>query len=125
MENTEYYEEFSAEGKNIMYIDFSHAKSDEDFSTAFEKIEHAIASYPKCSLYTITNMAGTKIDTLSKDYFIKYGEHNKPYVKKAVLIGLDGVTKMIVTAIFKKAGRDNFHIAFTKEKAIEWILQQD
>jgi hypothetical protein len=121
----EYYEEFSIEGKNIIYIDFSHARSDEEFSTAFEVIERAIAGYPEHSLYTITNMAGVKIDTIYKDNFIKYGKHNKPYVKKGVLIGLDGITKMIVDNIIKEAGRDNFHIAFTKEKAIEWLLQQD
>jgi hypothetical protein len=121
----ECYEEFSVEGKDIIYIDFSHIKSVEEFSTAIEKIERAIASHPKNSLYTITNMAGTRIDTFSKENFIKYGEHNKPYVKRGVLVGLDGVTKMIVTGIIKKAGRDEFHIAFSKEKAIEWILQQD
>jgi hypothetical protein len=122
---TEYYEEFTAEGKNIIYIDFSQIKTVEEYSTAIEKIQRAIASYPEKSLYTITNMANTRIDTFSKDNFIKYGAHNKPYVKKGVLIGLDGVTKMIVTGILKKAGRDDFYIAFTREKAIEWILQQD
>jgi hypothetical protein len=121
----EYYEEFSVEGKDIIYIDFSHARSDEEFSEAFGKIERAIAAYPERSVYTITNMAGVRIDTLYKDNFIKYSKHNKPYVKKGVLIGLDGVTKMIVDNIIKKSGRDNFHVAFTKEKAIEWILQQD
>jgi hypothetical protein len=120
-----YYEEFSLEGKKIMYIDFSTIKTIEDFSEALEKVGRAIEGYPKNSLYTITNMASVRIDTFYKDNFIRYGEHNKPYVNKAVLIGLDGVKKMIVTAIFKKAGRDNFQIAFTKEKAIEWILQQD
>jgi hypothetical protein len=125
MELTELYEEFSVDGKNIMYIDFSHIKAVEEFSAAIEKIEHAIASYPECSLYTITNMADIRIDTFYKDNFIKYAEHNKPYVRKGVLIGLDGVKKMIISTIIKKAGRDSFHIAFTKEKAVEWILQQD
>jgi len=127
MENkeVEYYEEFSVEGRNIIYIDFSHAKSEKEFSTAFGKIERAIAGYPKSSLYTITNMAGVRIDTFSKDSFVRYAEHNKPYVKKGVLIGVDGITKMIIGNIFEKAGRDKFHIAFTKEKAIEWILQQE
>ena len=120
-----YYEEFSLEGKDIIYIDFSHAKSMEDYSKAFEEVGNAIASHPENSLYTITNMAGTRIDTLSKDNFIKYAEHNKPYVKKGVLIGLDGVTKMIVANIIDKAGRDKFQIAFTREKAIEWILQDE
>ena len=120
-----YYEEFTVEGKNIIYIDFSLVKTDEDFSEVFEKVGNVIASHPENSLYTITNMAGVRIDTLYKDNFIKYGQHNKPYVKRGTLIGLDGVTKMIVENIIKKAGRDSFHIAFTKEKAIEWILQQD
>jgi hypothetical protein len=120
-----YYEEFSVEGKNIIYIDFSKVKSDEEYSIAFEKVGGVIASHPKSSVYTITNMAGTRIDTLSKDNFIKYAEHNKPYVIRGVLIGLDGVTKMIVGNIIKEAGRNDFHIAFTKEKAIEWILQKN
>lgn len=125
MENTEYYEEFSVEGKNILYIDFSHIVTIEELLTAIEKIERAIEGYPENSLYTISNMADIRIDTLYKDCFIKYGQHNKPYVKKAVVIGLDGVKKLIVNTIFKTAGRNDFHIAFTKEKAIEWILQQD
>jgi len=124
-DEVKYYEELSIEGRDIMYIDFSQVKTVEEYSLAFEKIERAIASYPENSLYTITNMANTRIDTLSKDAFIKYAEHNKPYVKKGVLVGLDGVTKMIVTSILKTAERDKFHIVFTKEKAIEWILQQD
>jgi len=121
----EYYEEFSVEGIDIIYIDFSQARTAEDYSTAFEEIERAIASHPENSLYTITNMANTRIDTFSKDAFIKYAEHNKPYVKKGVVIGLDGVTKMIINSIVKGAGRDKFHIAFTREKAVEWILQQE
>jgi len=124
-ENREYCEGFQAEGKNILYIDFSNVKTLEEFSIAIEKIEHAIEKYPKQSLYTITNMTGTIIDSSSKDTFIKYAAHNKPYVKNGALIGLDGITKMIVTTILDKAERNKFHIAFTKEKAIEWILQQE
>jgi hypothetical protein len=120
-----YYEEFSVEGKNIIYIDFSTVKTIEELTGAMEKIERAIACYPENSLYTITNMAGARIDTLYKDNFIKFTKHNKPYVKKAVIIGLDGVKKMIVASIFKTVGRGEFPVAFTKEKAIEWILQQD
>jgi len=120
-----YYEEFSAGEKNIMYIDFSNVRSAEEYLTVFEKIERVIENYPKSSLYTITNLAGARVDTVSKENFVKYAQHNKPYVKKGVLIGLDGVKKMIVAAIIRMSGRNEFHIAFTKEKAIEWILQQD
>jgi hypothetical protein len=120
----EYYEEFSMEGKNIIYIDFSNIKTAEVFSDALKKVELAIEGYPKGSLYTITNMENTIIDTFAKDIFVKYAAHNKPYVEKGVLIGLDGVKKMIIAKILNLAERDKLHIAFTKEKAIEWILQQ-
>ena len=123
--NTEYCEEFSLEGKNIMYINFSHIKTAEEFSAAFEKVKPAIAAHPKHSLYTIANIEGVIIDTSSKAAFVKYLEHNKPYVKEGVLIGADGVGKIVTNDMENKSGREKFHIAFTKEKAIEWILQQN
>jgi len=125
MENTEVYEEFSIEGKNIMYVNLSNIKTAEKFLAAFEKIKPAIAAHPKHSLYTIANIEGVIIDSTSRDVFVKYLEHNKPYVIKGVLIGVDGVAKIVTNDMENKSGRDSFHIAFTKEKAIEWILQQD
>ena len=125
METTENYEEFTIEGKNIIYIDLSHIRTAENFSAVFEKVGRAIAAHPEHSLYTITNIEGAVIDTYSKDAFIKYIAHNKPYVIKGALIGVDGVAKIVSTEMTNKTERDKFHIAFTKEKAIEWILQQD
>jgi len=128
MENTEnkkIYEQFSVEGKNIMYIDFSHIKTAEKFAEVFEIVKPVIATYPEHSLYTIANIEGVIIDTSSKAAFVKYLEHNKPYVKEGVLIGADGVGKIVTNDMENKSGREKFHIAFTKEKAIEWILQQN
>jgi len=125
MEKTENYEEFTVEGKDIMYIDLSHIKTVEKFLAVFEKVERAIEAHPKNSLYTIANIEGTVIDTSTRDAFVKYLEHNKPYVKKGVLIGVDGVAKIVTADMENKSGRNKFHIAFTKEKAIEWILQQE
>jgi len=128
MENTEnkkIYEEFSIEGKSIIYIDLSHIRTVEKFSAVFEIIKPVIAAHPEHSLYTITNIEGSVIDTHSKDAFIKYIEHNKPYVIKGALMGADGVAKIVSAEMTNKTERDKFHIAFTKEKAIEWILQQD
>jgi hypothetical protein len=70
-------------------------------------------------------MENTIIDTFAKDIFVKYAAHKKPYVKRGALIGLDGVKKMMIAKILNLAERDKLYIAFSKEKAIEWILQQD
>jgi hypothetical protein len=118
-------EEFLLEGKNIMYIDFSNLLTNEDFVKLIEIIKPVIAKYKERSLYTITNVEGVRYDSFTRNIFIEYTTHNKPYVKKGALIGLDGVKKMIINTLAKVTGREVFHIAFTKEKAIEWILQQD
>jgi hypothetical protein len=121
----EQYEEFSLEGKNIMYIDFSNLMTNEEFTKLIDIVKPVIAKYKDCSLYTITNVEDVRYDSFTREIFINYVEHNRPYVKTGVLIGIDGVKKMIVNTLVKLTGRGKFHITFTKEKAIEWILQQD
>ena len=118
-------EEFTVSGKNFMYIDFSDLKSNEDFLKLSTVIELLIAKYPANSLFTITNIENIRFDTQSKEIIAKYMEHNKPYVKYGVVIGLDGIKKIMVNTVMAITGRKNMYFAFSREKAIEWLLKQD
>ena len=120
----ERYEEFTCDGKNIIYIDFAGLKSNESFTEAVNVIKPVIAKYPEKSLYTITNIENIRFDSDSKELVAEYMKHNKPYVKCGVVIGLDGIKKMMVNVVLKLSGRTNMNFAFTKEGAINWILQQ-
>ena len=118
-------EEFTIDGKNFMYIDFSDFKTNEEFLEMTRLLEPGIAKYPSHSLYTITNIENIRFDSDSKKVCAEYMKHNKPYVKYGVVIGLDGIKKLMISAIFKMSGRSNMHFAFSKKQAIEWLLQQD
>ena len=118
-------EEFTRDGKNFMYIDLSEYRTNEDFQRQIEIIEPLIAKYPEASLYTITNISNIRFDSKSKEIAAKYMEHNKPYVKYGVIFGLDGIKKIVFNTVLKMCGRQNMHFGFSKEKAIEWLLQQD
>jgi len=118
-------EEFELQGKNFMYIDFSNLMTNSDFISLTENIEPMIAKYPEHSLYTVTNIANVRFDSKSTDLVIRYMKNNKPYVKFGAVIGLDGIKKLMVSTIVKLSGRSNMHFAFTREQAIEWLLQQD
>jgi hypothetical protein len=118
-------EEFSRDGKNFVYIDYSGITSHSEFLKIAGEIEAVIAKYPEKSLYTITNVENVRFDSHSKEIVRKYMEFNKPYVKYGVVIGLDGIKKMLVTAVMKLSGRTNMHFAFSKECAIEWLLKYD
>ena len=118
-------EEFTLEGKNFMYIDFSGFMTKDDFDRQIAIIDPIIAKYPEQSLYTITNIENIRIDISFKEALIKYLERNKPHVKHGVIIGLDGVKKVILKEMFHESERGNMHFVFTKEQAITWLLQQD
>jgi hypothetical protein len=118
-------DEFTVDDKNFMYIDFSNLVTNTEFLKVISEVEPIIAKYPSKSLYTITNIEKIKFDTKSKEIVARYVKHNEPYVKHGVIIGIDGIKKVFVTAALKLGGRSNMHFAFSKEKAINWLLQQD
>jgi len=120
-----YTEEFTLEGKNFIYIDLSGTKSNNEFNERIKVIVPEIAKYPEKSLYTITNVENIRFDTKSKEIVAQYMMTNKPYVKFGAVIGIDGIKKIMINAIFALSGRSNMHFAFTKEQAIEWLLKQE
>jgi len=119
------FEEFAVDGENFIYIDFSGIKSNEEFLEQARMIEPVVAKYPPNSLYTITNVQNTRIDSKSKEYVAKYMEHNKPYVKRGAVIGIDGIIKVLGNAIFSLSRRENLVFAYTKEQAIELLLGRE
>ena len=118
-------EEFTLKGKNFVYIDFSGLSSDKDYIEIINQVEPVIAKYPENSVYTITNVQNLRFDSHTKEIAGKYTKNNKPYVKCGVVIGVDGIKKMMARAVMKLSGRKNLDFAFTKEQAIEWLLLQD
>ena len=118
-------EEFTRDGKNFVYIDFSDFKTHDEFLKVAREAEAVISKYPENSIYTVTNVMNVRFfDSDSKKICADYMKHNRPYVKYGVVIGLDGIKKVIVSTIIKMSGRSNMHFAFSKEHAIEWLLQK-
>ena len=124
MTEHKYIEEFTLEGKNFIYIDLSGLKQNDEFTERVNVIMPEIAKYPEKSLYTITNVESVWfVNTKSKELVSQYMKANEPYVKCGAVIGLDGIKKIMINAIFTLSGRSNMHFAFTKEQAIKWLLK--
>jgi len=118
-------DEFVLEGKNFMYIDVSGSMANSELIKLVETVMQAIAKYPANSLYTIANIEDLKVDSEVKNILAEFVGHNKLYVKYGAVIGIDGIKKTMARAMFKVSGRTNMHFAFSKEQAIEWLLQQE
>ena len=117
-------DEFILDGKNFIYIDIKEFMSSDKMMHALEDLRQTIGKYLENSLYTITNIEHVMFDTKILEIAAKYMEYNKPYVKYGVMIGFDGITKILVNSILAKCKRNNIAFAFTKEQAIEFLLQQ-
>jgi len=120
----EHVEEFTSDGKNIIYIDFSRAVSEKDFNAVIEQVKQVMPKYAEKSVCTLTNMENVRFDSRIKNIFVKFVEFNKPYVKYGAAIGMDGIKKKMSEGILKLGGRPDFHFCFTKEEALKWLRQQ-
>jgi len=120
----EYIEEFTLDGKDFIYVDFSGLTSDMGYLARIEMALSVIMNYPLDSLYLIANAANVRFDSNTKKITAKYMTKLKPYIRYAVVIGTDGTKKLMITAAMNLVGVKNIHFAFTREKALEWLLKQ-
>jgi acyl CoA:acetate/3-ketoacid CoA transferase alpha subunit len=116
-------EEFTLKNKNFMYADFSFIKENNEFVELIKKAETKILSYPENTLLIIINIGSIKFPVLFIPEIEKFIMHITLFQKNTVVIGIDGVKKMLISSIAALSERKNLHFAFTKEKAIEWLLQ--
>ncbi|MCL2457067.1 MAG: hypothetical protein FWD19_05920 [Defluviitaleaceae bacterium] len=118
-------QEFSRGGKDFIFFDLSNFKRNEEFSQLIDEAKPRVAKYPPKSLYTITDIEGIDYDTTTKKLIAEWMTYNKPYVKYGVVIGIDEIKRVMVSAIFSLSGRKNMSQASSKEDAIERLLSQE
>ena len=117
-------EEFTRDGKNFIYFDLSGFQKMGDYAQLTEEAKLAIAKYPKFSVFTIININHIRFDTNVKEILVKWLEYNKPYVNHGVIIGTNGIRKIMFGSIMSAAGRINLAYLPKKETAIDWLLQR-
>jgi len=116
--------EFTCDGKDFIYIDCSNIKNNLDFIEIVEIVKQKIGKYKEQSVYTITNIENIIFDTETKEIAGGCLRYNDPYVKCGAVIGVAGMKKIMANAAIKFSGRKPMKFFYTKEKAIEWLLQQ-
>ena len=117
-------EEFTADGKNFIYLDLSEFKENNEYREFIEVAKKYMTKYAEYSLFTITNIRDVKFDTETKKIVAEWMKYNKPYVKCGAVIGFDGIKRMLVNAVFKMSGRKNMMFFSNREQAVEWLLKQ-
>ena len=120
----ERFEEFTVDGKSFLYADLSGFESHEDIIAGFTQLNALVSKYPENSLHLISNIKGVKFDSTIKKVAGEFTALNARHVKYDVIIGTDGVRRMVASSLMKLAGRKNFHFCFSKEEALDWLMKK-
>jgi len=117
-------EQFTHDDRDFVYLDLSGFKNNDDFIGFINESKPIISKYAENSLYTITNIEDIRFDSKTKEVVAEWTECNKPYVKRGAVIGINGIKKIMVNAIFAISGRKNMIFATTKEEAVKRLLEE-
>lgn len=111
-------------GKDIVYFDLSNIKNNDEFIPVIESAKKTMSQYAHNSVYTITNITNITFDTKTKELAAEWMTFNKPFVIYGTFIGVDGIKKIMMNAVFKLSGRTDVKIFSTKTQALDWIGQR-
>ncbi|MDR2602841.1 MAG: hypothetical protein LBC53_10415 [Spirochaetaceae bacterium] len=112
--------------KKIFYFNISHFKNNDQFLEFIKCAKETLSSYKKDKLYfSITNVTGVFYDSETKKLMADWMLFNKPYIKMGVVIGLDGIKRIMVSSLMQISGRKDLKFLSTKEEAVEWIVNFD
>jgi len=117
--------EFEINGKTFLYLDLSDLNRIEDFAWTLDEFIDRISQYPEKSVHMISNVERLRFDSETKAFLKDFVLNSRPYVRHRVVIGFDGIKNIVANSICKKVGRAPVEYAFSKEKAIEWLLKQE
>ncbi len=106
-------------GKELLFVDFSNCKPGDVF-LIIDEAKKNIRSRPENSILTLTDVTNLRFDDRVSEQMKEFTAHNRPYVKAAAVVGVEGVKKIILNAVMLFSKR-KFHTFDTIESAKNWL----
>ncbi len=110
------------QGKRILLIDLSNIKPEEGYPIIAEA-KRAVATQAPTSVLTMTDVTNARYDIALVQALKELTQHNKPFVKAASVVGIEGLKKVILAGVEKFSGR-KFSIFGSREEAMDWLVKQ-
>jgi len=116
MESAHFTDEY---GKEVFVLNFSY----DDMGDALPLIEECAAQIrqrPENSVLTLTIIGKGRFDTALVERLKELTKGNAPYVKRAAIVGVSGLYKVVISAVSIFSRRD-FKLFDDKAEAIEYL----
>ena len=111
------------QGKQILLIDYSGCTRQTVLDILKERERIVLAQAPG-SVLTLVDVTGAQFskDIVEEVKVVAVRERDR--VKRAAMVGVEGVPKVFVDAVRNFAARD-YHAFPTREAAMDWLVQED
>lgn len=109
-------------GKKILVEDFTNLNPGSEFNEPLKKARGMIAAEPKDSVLAVFDATGCSFNSDMLDKMKDFTTANAPYVKKATVVGMNGLLQVALSAVSKFTGRD-FASFKTREEAMDFLAE--
>jgi hypothetical protein len=110
-------------GKRILLIDFSGLQTTEEILAEVENARAVVAAQPPGSLLTLTHVKGARYTPPVMEALKKLAADNKPYVRAAAVVGMEGLHRVLYRAVILFSRR-NIETFDSMNEAREWLATQ-
>ena len=110
------------QGKRVLFINYSHCDV-AMLKAVAEEGHRVIAQEPPNSVLTLNDVSGTSFDKESVAVLQSKVAANAPYVRKAAVIGISGLQKLIYEGVqtFSKRRLPLFE---SRQEALAWLIRE-
>src|SRR5258708_36361121 len=92
-------------GPRICHLEFTNSSSESEAMEAIEEAKRVIAAEPLNSVYTITDVTGSRVTSKTRAALQQLTLHNKPYVVFGAVVGVTPIQRVILRGIIQLTGR--------------------
>lgn len=110
-------------GVRICILDFSHLPDEGSALLAIEEAKRFIAREPKKSVYTLTDVTGSRVTSGIRSALHALTQANAPYVIAGAVVGLTSIQMIILRGIVQMTKR-RLVVANSREEARDWIVTE-
>jgi hypothetical protein len=110
-------------GRQVLLADYSAPVSEEEGLAAIAECMRIAALQPPRSLLLVTDVTGATFNTRLVQALKEVAAHNGPYVRRAAVVGVSGLQKVIYQAVLRFSKRDIPAFA-TRQEALDWVVAE-
>jgi hypothetical protein len=108
-------------GKRVLFINYADCDITM-LKAVTEEMHRVISREPLKSVLTLNDVTGTGFDSESVAVLKSKVAANAPYVKRAAVIGISGLQRLIYEAVQRFSQR-NIPVFDSREEALTWLVK--